>query len=92
MLIHHKERLSNESVKKIVSDCQGMERSFKDFKHENLHLKTVVFNPTFQSTRRTEDDTCHQFLKTTNLRGYLQNSNTQGLTFVGGKLIEISVK
>lgn len=58
MLIGHKERLSNESLKEIVSDCQGMERSFKNFKHEISHFKTVAFNPTFQSTRRTEDDRC----------------------------------
>lgn len=31
-------------------------------------------------------------LKTTNLSGYLRNNNTQGLTFMGCKLLEIIVK
>lgn len=33
MLIHHKERLLNESGKEIVNDFQDTERSYNNFKH-----------------------------------------------------------
>lgn len=33
MLIHHKERLSNEPGKETVNDFQDLEKSFKNFKH-----------------------------------------------------------